>query len=96
MSTDTPKRRKQRRDELEQVSTILTTAQRIVRTRAFAAGVDDVRRGVPPRFDLQEVDHHWDYERGRQFGILAPKNLDPRGNLAACLLEAAFRRGWII
>ena len=58
--------------------------------------VDDVRRGLPPRFDLHEADPHWAYERGRAWATIAPKDLDPRSNLAVRLLEAAFGRKWII
>jgi hypothetical protein len=62
----------------------------------FAAGVEDVRRGLPPRFDMMQQDAYWIYERGRQWAILAPKDLDPQSNLAARLLDAVFSRRWLI
>jgi hypothetical protein len=74
----------------------VTTARAIVRSPYFAAGVDDVRRGLPPQFDLPEADRDWAYERGRQWAVLAPKNLDPHSNLALRLFEAAIVRKWII
>jgi hypothetical protein len=40
----------------DQVPTAATTAQRIVRSLYFAAGVEDVRRGLPPRFDMMQQD----------------------------------------
>jgi hypothetical protein len=92
MATDTKGASRAR----EQVPTAATTAQRIVRSPYFAAGVDDVRRGLPPRFDLHEADPYWAYERGRAWATIAPKDLDPRSKLAVRLLEAAFGRKWII
>jgi len=80
----------------EQVPTGATTARAIVRSPYFAAGVDDVRRGLPPRFDLPEADRDWAYERGRAWAILAPRDLDPHSNLAVRLLEAAVARKWIV
>jgi hypothetical protein len=50
------------------------TVASIVRSKEFAAGVDDVRSGRPPRFD-DPVAFTWDYERGRQFAMLAPMRM---------------------
>jgi hypothetical protein len=80
----------------EQVHTGVTTARAIARNPYFMAGVDEVRRGLPPRFDAVPADDAWSYERGRAWAILAPKNLDPHSKLGARLLDAAFDRGWII
>ena len=88
-----PRPREARR---EQVPTGVITARAIVRSPYFAAGVDEVRRGLPPRFDLPEADRDWAYERGRAWAILAPRDLDPHSNLAVRLLEAAVARKWII
>jgi hypothetical protein len=46
-----------------------------MRTAAFRRGVADVRAGRKPRFDEQAEGDHWDYERGRQFAVLAPRNM---------------------
>ena len=92
MATDTKGASRAR----EQVPTAATTAQRIVRSPYFAVGVEEVRRGLPPRFDMMQQDAYWAYERGRQWAILAPKDLDPQSNLAARLLDAAFSRRWLI
>ena len=45
-----------------------------MRSEAFRRGVEDARAGRRPRFD-GEPDDQWDYERGRQFGVLAPRNM---------------------
>jgi hypothetical protein len=54
-----------------QAETVGVTIQTIIRSRSFQAGVAEVRAGRPPRFDLDD----WEYERGRQFGIVAPRSL---------------------
>jgi hypothetical protein len=51
----------------------------------FEAGVSDVRKGVPPRFDLDS----WEYERGRQWACLAPRSLPLKRN--GRITAAAFR-----
>jgi hypothetical protein len=76
-----------------QAHTFLVTLHSIVASKAFARGLDEVRRGLP--FD-PDVDD-WDYERGRHFGRIAPvdmplwidRRLNPR---ALALAEAAFKR----
>jgi hypothetical protein len=55
----------------EQVETVGVTIKEIIRSRSFQTGVAEVRAGRPPRFDRDD----WDYERGRQFGIVAPRSL---------------------
>jgi hypothetical protein len=73
----------------------------------FQRGVDDVRRGRPPSFDRagqnrrDRIDSQWAYERGRQFGLIAPRHikLHKNGKLnldALRLLVAAVRRREII
>ena len=68
----------------------------------FQRGVDDVRRGRPPSFDRagqnrrDRIDSQWAYERGRQFGLIAPRRMQLRTksrlNLDALrLLVAAVR-----
>jgi hypothetical protein len=62
----------------EQVETVRVTIQNIIRSRSFQAGVAEVRAGRPPRFDRDDrrfVRDDWGYERGRQFGIVAPRSL---------------------
>jgi hypothetical protein len=91
----------------EQVPTREATAREILRNPHFAAGVEDVRGGRPPRFDevwvptgsaptnREQINGAWNYERGRLWAILAPKNLSMDTLLAVRLLEAAFDRRWI-
>jgi hypothetical protein len=72
-----------------QVFTTKVTIETIMRRKAFRDGVAEVRAGRAPRFDGEEfllmslapypkpiTNQQWDYERGRHFGILAPRNMD--------------------
>jgi hypothetical protein len=54
-----------------QAETVGTTIQKTIRSASFHAGVAEVRAGRPPRFERDD----WAYERGRQFGIVAPRSL---------------------
>jgi hypothetical protein len=56
---------------VSQVPIRWTSAQSIMRSKAFAAGVADVRQGRAPRFDTDD----WDYERGRQWAVVAPMSM---------------------
>ena len=42
-----------------------------MRSKAFAEGVADVRRGRSPRFEVDD----WSYERGRQWAVVAPMSM---------------------
>ncbi len=44
----------------------------IMRDPAFERGVQEVRDGRSPRFDRYDS---WEYERGRQWATVAPKNM---------------------
>jgi hypothetical protein len=90
-----PKRR-----ELQQVKSAMCSTVTIMSSAAFQAGVDDVRRGLAPRFDVfnaYDRDELWAYERGRLWASIAPiampvtvsGRLNPR---AVALLNAAFAR----
>jgi hypothetical protein len=61
----------------EQVSTFPTTAQEIMSDSGFGLGVADVRAGHAPRpdYDLWETNTQWNYERGRVWGLLAPRGI---------------------
>ncbi len=67
-----------------------------MRSAAFKAGAEDVRAGRPARFDEFDCD---DYERGRQWAVLAPMTMPLRlkgGKLnadAVRLFDDAFDRG---
>jgi hypothetical protein len=58
-----------------QAETHRVTVESIMRTAAFRRGVADVRVGRRPRFDDHKEADSWHYERGRQFGAIAPRNL---------------------
>ena len=93
--TSAPKRHKRRRDrDREKVNTLNCSAADIVYSPHFAIGVADLRAGAPPRFDEMQ-DEYWAYERGRQWAVLAPINMEPHGLRAIRLFEAAANRGWI-
>jgi hypothetical protein len=81
----------------EQAQTYRVSVRRIVASREFARGLDEVRNGFP--FDPDNSD--WDYERGRCFGFIAPIDMPLRidGALnpkALKLAEAAFARRLLI
>jgi hypothetical protein len=57
----------------EQVETRPCSAESIMRHPHFARGLDDIRAGRP--FADQIEDSFWSYERGRQFGAIAPRSM---------------------
>jgi hypothetical protein len=62
---------------------------------------DIERSGKPPSFDNPEIADAWAYERGRQFGLIAPAGMPLRvdgriNRKAVALFEAAYRRGWVV
>jgi hypothetical protein len=77
----------------QQVPTTRVTTREIMASEVFRIGVDEVRAGLPPRFDIMDS---WFYERGRLWASIAPANLDPNSRLAIKLYEAAALRGFII
>jgi hypothetical protein len=54
---------------VEQVKTRATTVHAIMRSASFQQGVAEVRAGRRPSFDCDD----WDYERGRQWAVAAPR-----------------------
>jgi hypothetical protein len=61
----------------EQEPTRPVSVKTIMRCRAFAAGVSDARAGLPfcSNYDRWEVDDQWNYERGRAWATLVPRNV---------------------
>ncbi len=95
---DTTKARARRPPE--QADTVLVSEESIVRSKEFNAGVADVRRGRAPRFD-DPIGRDWDYERGRQWALIAPMQMPPKidgkaNPEAVKLLRLASRKGWIL
>ena len=83
-----------------QCRTRAATAEDILRSRDFKAGVEELRAGRPSRFDVF-ANGDWSYERGRLFAMVAPMSmpLRVRGKLnkpAVRLLIEGFRRGDIL
>jgi hypothetical protein len=81
----------------EQSDTRRVTLRRIVASREFARGLDEVRKGLPFNSDNDD----WNYERGRCFGFIAPLDMPLRigttiNNKALALAEAAFSRRLLI
>ncbi len=64
------------RQQRPQADTTLITINSVIRSRAFVAGVEDIRGRRPPRFDRFSDD--WGYERGRQWAVLAPRTMPLR------------------
>ena len=83
----------------EQVATVNIGASFFMLLPEFALGVNDMRCGRRPRFDLTgSMDQQWAYERGRQFALIAPASMPLRkkGRLnleALALLVASVDRG---
>jgi hypothetical protein len=80
-----------------QVPTHPITIKSIMSSPAFKVGLDDVRRGIPFDWRINE----WQYERGRLFAFIAPLSMPLRvgGRLnpkAVALCSAAFKRGLIL
>jgi hypothetical protein len=81
----------------KQARTRPVSIRRIVASREFERGLDEVRDGVPFNPDNDD----WNYERGRCFGFIAPlemplrigSDLNPK---ALKLAEAAFSRKLLI
>jgi hypothetical protein len=92
------------RSKLGQVDIRRCTTTTVMRSPAFAAGVHDVRHGLPPRFDTFNAfdgDSLWAYERGRLWASVAPiaMNVTVRGQLnykAVALFDLAWRKGYIV
>jgi hypothetical protein len=95
--------------------TSLTTTHEIMLSAAFVAGVDDVRNGCAPDYDqycfsqdededvaMARIDALWNYERGRQWGRLAPPSMPLKINgrrlnpKAVALFNLAYERKLII
>jgi hypothetical protein len=77
----------------EQIRTQSTTVLRIVASKEFARGLDEVRNGIPFNADNDD----WNYERGRAFGWIAPLDMPLRigralNPKALALAEIAFKR----
>ena len=88
--TEEHKQRRYRRDE-DQVRTVTVSIEDIMLRKEFRQGVADARAGRPPRYDGDFelmplelpppgdpnclINRQWSYERGRQFGIVAPRDL---------------------
>ena len=65
--------------ETDQVKTVPVSARTIMARKAFRLGFEDQRAGRKPRYDEeQSTNDSWDYERGRQFAIVAPAKMQLR------------------
>jgi hypothetical protein len=86
-------------EQQEQTPTTGCSIKEIMGHPHFARGLDDIRSGQP--FGDHIDDAFWSYERGRQFGALAPlqmplfigRKLNPK---AVMLFRAAMYRGLIL
>ena len=66
----------------EQEPTQPVSVPTIMRCRAFAAGVSDARAGLAFRSDYErwETNDQWNYERGRAWATLAPRDVPLKRN----------------
>lgn len=85
---------------MSQIATFGISAWEIIRSPAFARGFNEVRAGRPLNTFVD--DDAWSYERGRQFGIIAPRTMTLLNDVgkanrkAMVLLELAMDRGLIV
>jgi hypothetical protein len=79
----------------QQVRTWPASDAWIMRQKEFNWGVNDVRAGRPMRFEYDSwgTNEQWNYERGRAWATLAPRDMPLRidGKLNSAAL-AVFRR----
>jgi hypothetical protein len=76
----------------DQADTVMVSVASIMRDPAFREGVEEYRTGKRPNFDKRTLETGaWNYERGRQWAILAKRkghpDLKPRGWLASLVYE---------
>jgi hypothetical protein len=72
------RRREYRWREGDQVPTYVMTIREVMSAPAFELGAADARAGRPyrPDYDLwPDTNDRWNYERGRQWAVLAPRNV---------------------
>jgi hypothetical protein len=77
----------------KQIATVPITLHDILASPEFARGLNEARRAAP----LNPDNGDWNYERGRCFGAIAPRNMPLRigralNPQALRLAEAAFLR----
>jgi hypothetical protein len=82
-STRRTKRDGYRLRDHDQIPTRPVTAREIMSSPAFELGVADVGTGRGYRTDYEswsDVNHQWDYERGRQWAQQAPRTVALKRN----------------
>jgi hypothetical protein len=67
-------------EQAEQADTRIITPTEIMQTEAFQRGFEEKRAGRRPHYDNDYGDHEWEYERGRQFAVVAPANMQLKSN----------------
>jgi hypothetical protein len=72
------------------------TAREIMSSQFFALGVSDARAGHPFRadYDKWDVDDQWNYERGRVWGLLAPRRVALKNRKGKLNPDAVFWWRW--
>jgi hypothetical protein len=76
------KQRQRRWQKGDQIPTRATTVEDIMSRATFALGVADARAGrsMHKDYDTWGTNGQWDYERGRCWARLAPRNLEFKRN----------------
>jgi len=68
-----------------QVKTRTVSFKSVMRTAAFMRGVREARKGLPMDYNAYDnersTDNRWNYERGRQFGLLYSGNVKDGGRV---------------
>jgi hypothetical protein len=74
-----------------QADTIRVSVASVMRNPFFREGVKEYRARKRPNFD-KHTDGAWEYERGRQWAVIAKRkghpDLEPRGRFAAYIYNA--------
>lgn len=87
---------------MTQVATYSVTLRAVMRSAAFVRGFKEARQGLPMDYDAyngaRETSERWNYERGRQFGVLyagAIKDGRTIKHDALWNYSAAIRLNWV-
>ena len=68
-----------------QIKTRIVTCKSVMRSAAFMRGVREARKGLPMDYKAYDnersTDNRWNYERGRQFGLLYSKPVKEGGRV---------------
>ena len=87
---------------MTQIPVTRTPIESLMRSAAFVKGYKDVQKGKPYNYEVftgeNEIAKRWQYERGRQFGLIYNGNLKNGQNVTRDAQEAiacAYDQKWV-